>query len=87
MENLYLVEPESSNAAKGARQNNLDIYITGLKTRYKSILEYIYGLSYPSLMWKIFEYTHIRRSARSVVTTQEPLQPQSKMYLVYFDYL
>jgi hypothetical protein len=38
VENLYLVEPESSTAAKGARQNTLDINITGLKMRYKSIL-------------------------------------------------
>jgi hypothetical protein len=31
VENLYLVEPECSTAAKGARQNTLDINITGLK--------------------------------------------------------
>jgi hypothetical protein len=47
MENLYPVEPESSTAAKGARQNILDIYITGLKMRYKSIFKYTYGLSFP----------------------------------------
>jgi hypothetical protein len=38
MENLYLVEPESSTAVKGATQNTLEINITGLKMRYKSIL-------------------------------------------------
>jgi hypothetical protein len=38
VENLYLKEPESSTAVKGARQNTLDIYITGLKMRYISIL-------------------------------------------------
>jgi hypothetical protein len=38
VENLYLVETESSTAAKGARQNTLDINITGLKMRNKSIL-------------------------------------------------
>jgi hypothetical protein len=31
VENLYLVEPECSTAAKGARQNTLDINIKGLK--------------------------------------------------------
>jgi len=45
VENLYLVEPESSTAAKGARQNTLDINITGWKVRYISIFKYIYGLS------------------------------------------
>jgi hypothetical protein len=64
VENLYLVEPESSTAAIGARKNTLDINITGLKIRYKSILKYIYGLSFSSLMWKAVECTHIRRSAR-----------------------
>jgi hypothetical protein len=47
VESLYLVEPESSTAAKGARQNTLDIYITGLKMRYISIFKYIYGVSVP----------------------------------------
>jgi hypothetical protein len=64
VENLYLLEPESSTAAKGARQNTLDINITGLKMRNKSILKYIYGLSFSSLIWKAVECTHIRRSAR-----------------------
>jgi hypothetical protein len=45
------VEPESSTAAKGAKPNNLDINITGLKMRYKSIFKYIYGLSFPNLIW------------------------------------
>jgi hypothetical protein len=73
MENLYLVEPESSTAVKGARQNTLDIYITGLKMRYKSIFKYIFGLSFRSFMWKVVEYTDIRRATRSVLATQEPL--------------
>ena len=84
MENLYLVEPESSTAAKEARQNTLDIYITGLKMRYKSIFKYIYGLSFPSVMLKVVEYTRIRRSARSVLITQERLQSQNKFSRIYF---
>jgi hypothetical protein len=64
VENVYLVEPECSYAVKGARQNTLDINITGLKMRYKSIFKYIYGLSFRSLMWKVAECTHIRRSAK-----------------------
>jgi hypothetical protein len=87
VENLYLVEPDSSTAAKGARQNTLDIIITGLKMRYKSIFKYLYGLSFPSLMWKVVEYTHIRRSARSVLTRQEPLLPQNKLSQIYIHYL
>jgi hypothetical protein len=71
VENLYLVEPESSTAAKGARQNALDKNITGLKMRYKSIFKYIYGFSFPSLIWKVLESTHISRSARSVLATQQ----------------
>jgi hypothetical protein len=74
VEYWYIVEPEFSTAAKGARQNNLDINITGLKMWYKSIFKYIYGLSFPSLMWKVVESTDIRRATRSVLTTQEPLQ-------------
>jgi hypothetical protein len=50
MEKLYFVEPDSSTVLNGARQNNLDIHITGLKMRYKYIFNYIYGLSFPSLM-------------------------------------
>jgi hypothetical protein len=46
VENWYLVEPECSTAVKGARQNTLDINITGLKMRYKSIFRYIYGISF-----------------------------------------
>jgi hypothetical protein len=46
VDNVYLLEPESSTAARGARQNTLDINITGLKMRYKSILKYIYDLSF-----------------------------------------
>jgi len=87
MENLYLVEPESLTAVKGARQNNLDINITGLKMRYKSIFRYIFGLSFPSLMWKVVECTHIRRSARLVLTTQEPLQSQNKFSSIHVNYL
>ena len=74
VENLYIVEPKVSTAAKGARQNTLDINITGLKMWYKSIFKYIYGLSFPGVMWKVVECRHIRRSARSVLTTQELLQ-------------
>jgi hypothetical protein len=80
VENLYLVEPESSTAVKGARQNTLDIYITGLKMRYKSILKYIYGISFPSLVWKIVVYMHIHRSTESVLTTQQPLQSQKNFH-------
>ena len=87
VENLYPVEPESSTAAKGARQNTLDINITGLKMRYKSILKYIYGLSFPSVIWKVVECTHIRRSARSVLTTQEPLKSRNKFSRIYLQYL
>jgi hypothetical protein len=53
VENLYLVEPEASTAVKGERQNNLDVYITGLKMRYISIFKYIYDLSFLSLLWKV----------------------------------
>jgi len=81
------VEPESSTAAKGARQNTLDIYITGLKMRYKSILKYIYRLSFPSLTWKVVECTYIRRSARSVLTTQERLRSHNKCSRIYSHYL
>jgi hypothetical protein len=47
VENLYLVEPESSTAVKGARQNTLDINITGLKMRYKSILNIFMASPFP----------------------------------------
>jgi hypothetical protein len=87
VESLYLVEPESSTAAKGARQNTLDINIAGLKMRHKSIFKYIYGLSFPSLMWKVLECTRIRRSARSVLTAQEPLQSQNKLSRIHVHYL
>jgi hypothetical protein len=50
MEKLYFVEPDSSTVLNGARQNTLDIYITGLKMWYKFMFEYIYGHSFPSLM-------------------------------------
>jgi hypothetical protein len=50
VENVYLVEPDFSTTVKGVRQNTLDIHITGLKMRYKSIFKYIYGLSFPSFM-------------------------------------
>jgi hypothetical protein len=47
VENLYLVKRESSTAAKGARQNTLDINITGLKMRYKSILNIFMVAPFP----------------------------------------
>jgi hypothetical protein len=81
---LYLVEPESSATAKGARQNTLVIKITGLKMRYKSIFKYIYGLSFPSLMWKAAECPHMHSPAGSVWTTQEPLQSENKFSRIYF---
>jgi hypothetical protein len=83
---LYLVEPECSTAAKGARQNNLDINITGLKMWYKSIYRYSYGFSFPSLMWKVVESMYIRRSARSILTPKEPLQSQNKYSRIHFNY-
>jgi hypothetical protein len=43
MENLYFVELDSLTELKGARQNTLDIYITGLKIRYISIFKCIYS--------------------------------------------
>jgi hypothetical protein len=62
VENVYLEELESSTAVNGARQNILDIHSTGLKIRYTSIFQYIYGLFFPSLMWKTLDFTHIDRS-------------------------
>jgi hypothetical protein len=47
VDSLYFVEPESSTAAKGARQNTLDINITGLKMRNKSILNIIMVCPFP----------------------------------------